>query len=483
MRRLKQNLPLIILMLFSACLYLFRLNSLPASVYVDEATVGYNAYSILNNARDEFDQKMPIYFRFFNAYTPGLYVYAILPFVKLFGLSAFSIRFLSALCGLISVYYFYRTLKIFSSKALLPSFFYALLPWTVFNSRLGYEVMFAATLFNVGIYYLLRDLSRTSFLGLFLISLSTYAAHTQRYLAPLFLLFYFIFFQKLNKKSFIFLFLTQIPNFIMLFTPAFWVKNSNFSLNTFFVQFITLLSPKTLFFSLPDIDLQHQIPSTSVFFWWLIIPFFIGLSKLSKLSTIHRRFLLLWIIISIIPGCFSGEFISIQRALPLLTPLMILISLALPKSLPLNLLLFLYSSFLLVRSYFFFFPRDLALAWNYGYQQFTQFALEHPSQNFLVDNTRNPRNYILPLFYSQRLHHFPLNNYFSAPHTEDIYHYDNLTFKKINWEEVSDYDFLVADPLSVSTQQATDHHLRKIITIFTPNQQSALDIYIVDQWP
>jgi 4-amino-4-deoxy-L-arabinose transferase-like glycosyltransferase len=475
----KVNLKLFLILLFSLFLYTYQLATIPSSVYVDEATVGLNAYSLLTTGKDEFGQITPLYFRFFGSYTPGLFVYFIIPFIKLFGLSALIVRLPTALCGVFSVYLFYKTLSIFTKKKYWGTFFYAIIPWTVFNSRLGYEVLFAATIFNLGIYFLLKNIPRLSLWGLFFISLSTYAAHTQRYFAPLFLLVYFLIFKNITKKSILLLLSTQIPNIIILFSPIFWVKNAEFTLTRFLNQFITYLSPQTIFFNLPDIDQQHLIPLISILFWWMIIPFIVGIKNSARLPKTHQQFLFFWFFISLIPASLSGEFISIQRALPFLFPLMIVVSLGISQSNILNSILSFYSLILLYRSYFVFFPKEKALGWNYGYQELSQFINDNENKTFLIDNSRNPRNYILPLFYLKIIPKDTLNNYYQAPPLPSTITYDHLTFTNLNWSQVKNYNYIVSDGLSVSPSQAVEHSLVKEKTILTPNNDVALEIYKV----
>lgn len=477
---MKNNIILLFILIFSFILYTYKLNEIPNSIYVDEATVGYNALSILNTSTDEYGQKFPIYFRFFNAYTPGLYVYFIIPLIKIFGLSAFSIRILSAISGTLSVYIFYKTLKLLSNNALIGSLFYSIIPWTVFNSRLGYEVMFAATLFNIGCYFIIKNLNKISYIGLFFISISTYAAHTQRYLAPILLLAIFLVYKNIKIKHIIFLLITQIPNIILMFTNSFWIKNNSFLIEKILIQFITYLSPKTLFFSLPDIDLQHQIPQISVLYWWMFFPLVFGIKKIFSLESNTKRFIIIWIILSIIPASLSGEFISIQRALPLLFPIMLVVSLGLSKNIYINIILVGYSIITLFRSYYILFPKTLSLAWNYGYQELSQIISSNPTKIYLIDNSRNPRNYILPLYYLKLTYKYNINDYYSAPILSDHYSYDNMIFKPISWgDDLLKINYIVSDGLSVSIDQAKDHNLKKIKSIITPINETALEIFEV----
>jgi len=487
----KNKLILSAILLFSFIFYSYKLSSVPSSVYVDEAVTGYNAYSILKTGKDENGKILPIYFRYFNAYSPGLYTYSIIPLVKFFGLNTFSIRLLSAISGVFSVYIFYLLVNIFlksENKSLIAALFYSILPWTLFNSRLGYEVMYAAVIFNTGVYFLYKKLPNISNIGLLLISLSTYTSHNQRYLAPLFIIGYFVIIKKPKIKTLLILLISQIPNLVLVFTPAFWVKNSVFSVKHILLQFITYISPKTLFFELPDIDQQHLIPKISILYWWMVIPLFLGLKKLSPKISKEYRLLIFWAIISLVPASLTGEFISIQRALPFLFPVAIIISLGLTQINKILLLIaFPYSLFLLIRSYFFFLPNEQYLAWNYGYQQVSEFSLSHSQESILVDNSRNVRNYILPLFYQkydprlyqQNLGNFISSHYYQAPAQLSTYKYNNLTFGSIKWDKIQNYNYIVSDGLSISPDQAKEHKLILIETISTKNNQTSQEIYKV----
>ena len=75
---IKKNLELILLsliLIFAFFLYTFKLSNIPSGVYVDEAVAAYDSYSLINTGADHYGQKFPLTFRFFGAYTPGIFVY------------------------------------------------------------------------------------------------------------------------------------------------------------------------------------------------------------------------------------------------------------------------------------------------------------------------------------------------------------------------------------------------------------------------
>lgn len=507
---------LLLIIIFASFLYFYKITKIPSGIYVDEATVGYNAYSILKTGKDEYGKSFPIAFRFFGAYTPSLYVYLIIPIIKIFGLNTFSVRFLSAvftIIGILIIYFFIKKLNIYKSPLTnyITTTLFTICPWVVFNARLGYEVTFGYIIFSLGALLLWNSITRNkiSILALTILSISTYIAHTERYLVPIFILFISIIFRKniinqRNKKSLIIssiiIFITQIPNFYLLTTNAFWVKNSVYTntnlsqiINDFFSQLLTYFSPKAIFGISPDINLQHTIPMISLLYPWLIIPFFMGLYQLYlKRKTSAGKFLIILFFTAPIPGALSGHFISIQRVLTLIVPLFLIISLGIDYLLqkikliiflPLFLILFTFSLLLLWRSYFVFFPQQRAVWWNYGYQQLTEIIKDSPQNNFIIDNTRSGPVYINILFY---LKYSPtkfqkqfsskfIDSYYSNPSYNSNYKFSNIDIRPINWDkDIFTDQILVGDDLSISPDQTKEHFLEKIFDIKDPLGKSVL---------
>src|SRR5579872_6857837 len=99
---MKQSRLVLVLIVFIACLLRFwQLGNTPSSPDWDEVALGYNAYSISETGRDEYGAFLPVVMRSFNDYKPALYSYLIIPVIKTFGLSVFSIRVPSALFGVL----------------------------------------------------------------------------------------------------------------------------------------------------------------------------------------------------------------------------------------------------------------------------------------------------------------------------------------------------------------------------------------------
>ncbi len=506
---------LCLIIIFGTFLYFYKISSIPSSVYDDEATIGYNAYSVLTTFKDEYGKFLPIAFRFFGAYTPPLYVYLTIPLIKLFGVTAFSVRFLSAIStifGIIIVYFFIKNLKIFKNPTtkIIGSLLFTILPWTVFNARLGYEVTLGYITFAAASLFLWQGIKnqKISLIAIFLFSISTYIAHTERYLVPIFLFLFLIIFRKsiFTKKnknhlwlSLLIIIITQIPNFFLLTTNSFWVKNTNINqninvfLSDFVGQILTYFSPQTFFSLAPDINLQHTIPYQPLFYSWLIFPFFIGLYLIFKhIKNSDSKYLLLMFLTAPIPGTMSGHFISVQRVLTFIIPMILIISLGIDfisqkikpiLFIPILGVLIALSLVLLWRGYFIFLPKQRASWWSYGYQQLSQIITQQPNKKFIVDNSRIPSLYMLILYYTK----YPpqelqkqfsdefIKSYYTNPPINSNYQFANTEIRPINWKnDTIQNNILVGDPLAISDKQSREHCLTKEFEIKDPLGKTVL---------
>ena len=503
-------LAIIVTLSLGSFLYFYKLEKIPNGFYVDEASVAYNAYSISETGKDEYGFSHPILFRLMGSYTPSLYIYLSSFLIKFFGTDPLVFRSISASAAFLSIFLFYiliRKMKLYKLELsyFVITFFYSISPWMVFNARLGYETTLAFLIFNIGSYFLFLAYKNPKNLTLAVIflSLSTYISHNQRYLAPIFLVGYFyVFREKFLKKenyknilsAFIVGLILHIPNLYLIATRAFWIKNPQFGLNHFW-NFITYLSPKTLFYENPDIDLQHTIPKLSTMFNWMVVPYFIGLYLLIKRIKDYRyKFIALYIVASLIPSVFSSPFISSQKSLPFIIPLSVVLGLGIDAILrPLKpylrtvlLIVAGYSLLVLYSSYFILFPKERALGWNYGYDQIAKYIQKRPEEKFLLDDARNPRAYILllyhlkysPLEYQKEVDPFYRNEYYSAPPPATYYHFSNVEVRQINWKEDPKKDLtIIGDTLSISEEQAGEHNLSKVAEFKDPSMNTIFEVY------
>ena len=128
----------------------FDLSSVPPSLNWDEVSYGYNAYSILETGRDEFSEKLPLYFQSLDDDKLPVYMYLTAASIEIFGFSDFAVRFPSAIMGFLLIILVYLlAIELFKKKsiALFSALTIAILPWNIQFSRMAAEA-------NVGLFFL-----------------------------------------------------------------------------------------------------------------------------------------------------------------------------------------------------------------------------------------------------------------------------------------------------------------------------------------
>jgi 4-amino-4-deoxy-L-arabinose transferase-like glycosyltransferase len=490
---------------------------------VDEATTGYNAYSILKTGKDEYGKSFPILMRFMGSYSPSLYTYlSVIPIYSL-GLSAFSVRVVSAVCGVLSIFVFYLILReseIFKNRYIevLGTLFFAVSPWTVFYARVGYEIYLGFLLFMVGVYFCLRGLKNPKGViwGFLVLSLSSYGAHTERFLVSLFgVLYVVVFWRKLLvKKTRIFLvmgiiagLLVQVPHLTLINTDALMSKNSLFYgdvvvrqaekirylpdvisyplsfLREYFSQFVSYFSPKNLFF-FGESDLQRSIPCLSVFYPWMIVLYVAGFWRVYKnKGSDFSKFLVILLFCTPAVVSLTATPFSTQRALPHLLPLGVVLTFGVDEILGkvsksvfvVGVVVFLTYSFLFLwRGYFVLLPNLRANAWGWGVEKLVEEIEKNPQKHWVVDQSRKKPLYIQIAFYQkyspQKIQEGVgekiAKNYYNLVDFESEKIMGNVEIRNINWEEDPCKDqILVGDEFAVSPGQAQEHGLKKIFEI------------------
>lgn len=194
-RRDRLKFILILVFLLSITLRVFKLAEFPTFIS-DEASIGYNAWSILKTGKDEWGKSFPLYFKAFGEYKLPVYIYLSCPFLAIFGLNEAAVRFPSAIAGsLIPVILFFLVKTLFAEDknswliGLLAAFLLAINPWHVQISRMAIEANLALFITLLGIYFLLVGEKRKKFLYLSFLffGLTFFIYNANRVFLPLFL--------------------------------------------------------------------------------------------------------------------------------------------------------------------------------------------------------------------------------------------------------------------------------------------------------
>jgi 4-amino-4-deoxy-L-arabinose transferase-like glycosyltransferase len=183
--------------LISVFFHLFKFGQVPPCLNADEAAIGYNAYSVMETGRDEYGELFPIRFKSFGEYKMPFYIYASIPFIKLFGLNDLSVRLLNIVLGISFILLIYLlTNEIFNNKkiAIISSFLISLTPWTYILTRHAHEAVSGSFLMLISWLFLVRYEKKGKFWDLLLTNLFIFISASAYNATKTFLPF-FLFYQ------------------------------------------------------------------------------------------------------------------------------------------------------------------------------------------------------------------------------------------------------------------------------------------------
>lgn len=215
MKKPTEKLLLSLIFALALFLRLYKLGQFPVGFLWDEAALGYNAYSILKTAKDEYGQFLPLIFKSFGDYKPGFYVYLTVPSIALLGLNEMATRLPSALFGSLAVLAVYGWIKETGKKteaesarlALLTAFLLAINPWHIGFSRGAWELNVMTTEIIFGLFFLAKFFNFPKRIYLyfsslfFILALFTYQAAKLLVLA---LLVGYLFFYRRESRAVLF---------------------------------------------------------------------------------------------------------------------------------------------------------------------------------------------------------------------------------------------------------------------------------------
>lgn len=166
------------------------LTSYPVGFNPDEASFGYDAYSLLKTGKDQWGEPWPLTFRSFGDFKLPLYTYLAIPSVSIFGLSEFSTRLPSALLGTLAVLATYLlTTRLFRDRRLgiLAALLLAISPWHISLSRGAFEANLTTFFIPLGAWAFLRGLKIPKWMVLssFAFGINLFSYHSARLFTPL----------------------------------------------------------------------------------------------------------------------------------------------------------------------------------------------------------------------------------------------------------------------------------------------------------
>jgi len=212
---------LIAILVVAAFLRLYKLESVPVSMFGDELDVGYHAYSILKTGKDYSGNAWPLHFQSLAEWRTPLYLYSAVPTVALFGISPLSVRLPAAIFGLLGVYALYLFVNEATKNeklALISTAILAFSPWHIQYSRAAFEVTQMLFFLLMGLYLFYKSLDNGKFLWLSVASflLMPWDYSTAKIYTPFFLLLLFVlYFKKIIKYDKKYLIRTVIAGLLL----------------------------------------------------------------------------------------------------------------------------------------------------------------------------------------------------------------------------------------------------------------------------
>lgn len=426
------------LLLIAICvLFLFtrfyQISSVPPSVYWDEASIGYNAYSILNTGKDEWGKSFPVHFRAFGEFKLPVFIYsAVLP-IWVFGLNEFSLRFTSVIFSFVCLIgLFLLTNKIFKNKkvALLSVFFLTISPGIFIFSRTGYEATAGLAFYILAIYFFILSKERKYFsiLSIIFFVITMYSYNSYRIITPLTLLPLFINQIISDRKkvknlygyflSLIILVIGLVPIYRFFASPESFsrfqaVGITNYSknimdlLSTFILNLLSHFNWNFLFLN-GDINPRSQQPGFGQLY--ILDLIFLVLGALTLFKSFKKNIFIFYILfISLIPSALTTEAPHALRTLSVVPFLSIISAVGiiyLTNLIKFRFLLpFLVVIYFILFGYYFInFTKTYSLRYSRDWQfEYKQIFLNYRSifnqydQIYISDMSSQP--YIFQLFY------------------------------------------------------------------------------------
>ena len=339
--KLSSSVWLMAIIVLAAALRICWLGEAPNTFSTDEASNGYDAYSILLTRSDRYGHHLPILLQAFNDSRESLYVFSIIPLIKLWGLNEFSVRFPAAVAGVLTVptvYFLAEELFKKQKIALFAAFLVAISPWSIYYSRLAFRANLFPLVFCLGLLFFCRSWRKPYYLIFsslcFGLSLHTYSA--ARVFVPLFLLgLVVICYRRLFKHPSITIVSFLIFLAIFLFLLQFWLSpqgttrlaETGLETNIFLLilYYLSYLEPVFLFFY-GDFSVRRSVTTIGIgqLSIWELFTVVTGLLALKNQLTIESKILWLWLFLYPIPAALTEEQHAIRSIIGM--PLFAMIS-------------------------------------------------------------------------------------------------------------------------------------------------------------
>lgn len=304
----------------------------PAGLNQDEASAGYEAYSILNYGVDRHGKLFPVHFISWRDGQNVLYSYLMIPFIYLFGLSVLTVRLPMAIVGCISLMLVYKLLNRYNKKlGLIGLFFFAICPWHIMKCRWGLEANLFPDMVLIAVYIIIKALHSNKlinfYIGIAFLSLSVYSYGTSYAFLPIFIFILIIYLLKIKKIniynaliSFTIAGIIALPMILFVIINTFDYNEIHLLFitipklyNTRFEDMVTISSPNffdtvlnnfvyntNIILKQTDSTTYNGLPFYGICYVFSLPFTVLGLFKCLTKRNIEKNILNIWLIVSVI---------------------------------------------------------------------------------------------------------------------------------------------------------------------------------------
>jgi len=440
------NQSLLLIIVLAALLRVAFLGTAPIAFSVDEASNGYDTYSIMETMRDRYGVFLPLFTKALSDYRETLYIFLSVPIVKIFGLSEFSIRLPSAIIGTLTVpVVYYLSKECFNNKkiALLSALLFAISPWHIFFSRLSFRAILLPFLFSLAVLLFIKSFKKANYLPIsaltFGLSLYTYSS-ARGFVPPFMLILTIIFWRHFwnNRRQT----LIAISMFMVIFIPMFmfWITpegmaratTTGIQTNLFRIisNYLSYFDPGFLFIN-GDPNPRRSVWGIGVgeLYLFEMVTVLAGIYFLCKTKTKERSILLLWLFLYPMPAAIidSAHAIRAIVGVPLfsilsgygLFQLSSLVSSDRKKYFKLIAIALITASLALFLKFYFNYSQytiaNTSQNWQYGMKEAITYA-ENSTYNCVIVSDKFWRPNIYILFYTK----YPPAEHQKAPIQPDV---------------------------------------------------------------
>lgn len=493
---MKINIYLILIIALAAFLRFYQLGQNPPELYADEVSSGYNAYSILKTAKDEYGNLLPITFRAFGDYNPALSVYTLVPGIAVFGLNPFAVRFPSALMGTLTVLITYFLTKKLTPPSfprkresknwipdqslhstrlsvgndilpLLSAFLLAISPWHLQFTRFSHEANFMVFFTVLGITLFLfskNNFKMLTFSALSLaLAINTY--HAAKIWVPLLLVTLVILYWKQLIRwklklllPLLILIISAIPIVTSLERSTIRARfvgifDKQEPLKLFISGYLSHFSPNFLFVT-PDNNGRHAVGGMGHLYIFELPLILAGIIFLIRNKIPHKSLIISWFLLAPIPAALSTPTPHALRSITFLPTWSILAAIGLVAiilartSLRMKLALLacllvvaIYNIATYFHLYYKHYPKLKAADWNGGTKEMVEFMGPIKDKYEVIALTNYYGHpYIFVLFYTK---YDPATYH---PQSEDKNKFDKFEFFGASWDKKVSGTALVVRP-------------------------------------